>query len=242
MPSRRLLLVATVGQPRDAFVEALSGADLVVDVAADDDEARTRADAAREPPLAVVIDTDAGVHPWSLLEWLRLQGRFDQVPVILVGAGAAEEPIALLAEPCTLVPRDTPLEDLRAALVALRERTRPILVVDDDLDYAEATAHLLQGAGYRTEVVPSAAAAVEFLDRSDAAAVLLDRSMPAMDGTELFSWIRAQRRFARLPVVFVSGDPPPRRADQMNHDRSYWLSKPVAPALLLKVVREHVRS
>ncbi len=204
-------------------------------------EARAHVAGGRAPPGAVLVVVDQ-VHapPWQLLEWLRLQPRFDRVPVVLVGAGEAQEAIVALAEPCTALPRDVSLVDVRSALVALRERTRPILVVDDDLDYAGATAHLLQGAGYHAEVAGSAREAIEFLERTDAAAVLLDRSMPAMDGTEVFGWIRAQRRFVKLPVVFVSGDRPPSRHTQMNHDRAYWLTKPVPPALLLKVVRQHV--
>jgi CheY-like chemotaxis protein len=80
-----------------------------------------------------------------------------------------------------------------------------VLVVDDNVDYAEGIAMLLRSAGYLVEVVhdgPEALlAAAEF--RPDV--VVLDICLPGMDGYEVARRFRQDPGLDGMRVVGVSG-------------------------------------
>jgi CheY-like chemotaxis protein/two-component sensor histidine kinase len=93
-----------------------------------------------------------------------------------------------------------PGDDAEPALPALR-----VLVVDDNVDYADGIALLLQNSGYEVEVVhtgPEALlAATEF--RPDV--VVLDIGLPGMDGYEVARRMRLDPDLDGMRVVGVSG-------------------------------------
>jgi two-component system, response regulator len=90
---------------------------------------------------------------------------------------------------------------------------RIILLVDDDANFAGLTrAILLQGKGVTDEVLLAhdGVEAIEYLFHSKRAAtqmpglVLLDLSMPRMDGFRVLSKMRAAEQTMFIPVVIVS--------------------------------------
>jgi PAS domain S-box-containing protein len=108
-----------------------------------------------------------------------------------------------------------------------------VLVVDDNVDYADGVALLLQSSGYAVEVVHTGAeallAAAEF--RPDV--VVLDIGLPGMDGYEVARRIRQNPVLDGLRVVGVSGyrqepDGPLSRAARFDG----YLMKPVLLAKL----------
>lgn len=99
----------------------------------------------------------------------------------------------------TASPREVPL----AQLDALAGRT--VLVVDDDIRAIYALAGLLEQYGMRVRFAESGGAALETLRaHPDIDAVLLDVVMPGMDGAATLRALRAERRFASLPVIAVT--------------------------------------
>lgn len=80
----------------------------------------------------------------------------------------------------------------------------PVLVVDDEDLVRNATVKLMRRMGFGVEAQPSGADAIRAVRERAFAMVLLDMTMPGMDGIATFRQIRAQR--PDLPVVFMSGD------------------------------------
>jgi len=96
---------------------------------------------------------------------------------------------------------------------AMRVGSRVILMVDDNADFAELTRTiLLQGEGITDEVrlACDGVEAIEYLFHPERAAtempdlVLLDLSMPRMDGFRVLSKMRAAEQTMFIPVVILS--------------------------------------
>ena len=79
-----------------------------------------------------------------------------------------------------------------------------ILVVDDVQMFRNVVVHALKGAGHNALSAPDGAAALQVLESSPVDLVLLDMAMPRMNGVEFLSRLRADARFADLPVIVVS--------------------------------------
>jgi CheY-like chemotaxis protein len=127
---------------------------------------------------------------------------------------AAEHAAALAADAAGPPPGDTPFgaplsaalgADFGTNLVHLPPRGEgTILVVDDDPEVRSTTRLLLEYLGYSVFDVPDGATALTTLAAGGLfAAVLLDLTMPAMNGVETLARIRAAH--PTLPVVVSTG-------------------------------------
>ncbi len=79
-----------------------------------------------------------------------------------------------------------------------------VLVVDDTESAREVLAKLLRQAGYQTRTAASAAEALGVLAEARPDLVLLDVTMPDMDGLSLLELLHGQAEWASLPVVMFS--------------------------------------
>jgi DNA-binding response OmpR family regulator len=98
-----------------------------------------------------------------------------------------------------------PPNRLRGALIDVIERHRGcILVIEDEPRLRFIIHRQLQSAGF--EVVPheDGIAALRALETTTPDLVLLNVNLPSLDGFEICRRIRADRRLARVPVVFLT--------------------------------------
>jgi CheY-like chemotaxis protein len=94
-----------------------------------------------------------------------------------------------------------------------------LLIVDDDVPVAAALAALLQREGHETTCAQSAGEALSRLREVDPDLVLLDLSMPRVDGLDLLDALGDDPRYADLRVAVYSGREDPdavRAARQMG--------------------------
>src|SRR5215212_6281905 len=80
----------------------------------------------------------------------------------------------------------------------------PVLVVDDDPDLREIIASLLEHDGYRVEIASNGAEALDKADEHRPRAVILDATMPVMDGWQFLARWRTRPDEQRAPVLVVS--------------------------------------
>ncbi|MDQ7780062.1 MAG: response regulator [Planctomycetota bacterium] len=101
-----------------------------------------------------------------------------------------------------------------------------ILIVDDDPGVAEVVAAQLERAGFLTRCVYSGEEALRVLRESEFDVVLLDYSMPGMNGVEVLREIKGSH--PRTSVIMVSGAPPPEVvAEALRLGALEYLFKPV---------------
>jgi len=114
-----------------------------------------------------------------------------------------------------------------------------ILMVDDQPAKLLSYEVMLGGLGEKLIKAHSAKEALEILLKTDVAVVLMDVSMPELDGFQLAAMIRQHPRFQRTAIIFVSAvhltD-----LDQLKgyeHGAVDYISVPVVPELLRAKVR-----
>lgn len=109
-----------------------------------------------------------------------------------------------------------------------------VVIVDDAPDAAEAMAMSLELDGYRVKVETDAHAALAHIEQSPPLCVILDFSMPGLDGLDLTRRLR-QRFGDDIVLVAVTGHSPDnaRVADTFARVDHYF-TKPVSAAQIRK--------
>lgn len=90
---------------------------------------------------------------------------------------------------------------------AARVEKPSALIIEDDRDIVALFRHVLDLAGYRTEIVLHGQVAVEHLANSTPDIVLLDLNLPGVSGSEILAKMRADERLKKVPVVVITALP-----------------------------------
>jgi CheY-like chemotaxis protein len=116
-----------------------------------------------------------------------------------------------------------------------------ILVVDDDTDIRETVCLVLQEDGYRTAGASNGQEAIDWLHCELAPSViLLDLTMPIMDGCQFLAAKEADPSLATVPVVVMSAVHSCWRL-LIGHQVFEYLPKPFLPSALLDAVERCTR-
>ncbi len=80
-----------------------------------------------------------------------------------------------------------------------------ILIADDNKDFLNLTQSLLEFAGFRAETAKDGEEALGQIKKLKYDLLVLGAVMPRIDGIRLLQMVRKSRRYAEVPVLFVSG-------------------------------------
>jgi signal transduction histidine kinase/DNA-binding response OmpR family regulator len=137
--------------------------------------------------------------------------------------------------------RATPAVEGDALAGAPLERSN-ILIVDDRLDKRVVFRTILEELDQNIVTASSGEEALRWLLDNDCAVILLDVNMPGMDGLETAELIRARRKSAHTPIIFITAF-----ADEMHTARGYslgavdYILSPVVPNILRSKVKALVQ-
>ncbi len=81
---------------------------------------------------------------------------------------------------------------------------RKILVIEDDMDIAELVKLVLETEAYTVESILDPLAAIDTAKSYKPDAILLDLSMPKIDGWEIFKQLRKDKEFDRVPIAILT--------------------------------------
>jgi CheY-like chemotaxis protein len=85
--------------------------------------------------------------------------------------------------------------------------SRTILVVDDELGLADVLAATLSDVGYVVHTAANGAQGLRHMAAEPPDLVILDYTMPVLDGPAVLDAMRTDPRLAAVPVVLVSAMP-----------------------------------
>uniref|UniRef100_UPI00019A9F34 Sensor protein, Kinase n=1 Tax=Polaromonas sp. (strain JS666 / ATCC BAA-500) TaxID=296591 RepID=UPI00019A9F34 len=118
--------------------------------------------------------------------------------------------------------------------MSLAPRPR-ILICEDDPDIARLLNLMLEKGGFDSDMVHSAAQALEQVARRPYAAMTVDLNLPDQDGVSLIRALRRDSRTRDLAIVVVSANA---REGELEFNSqplavSTWLEKPIDENLLI---------
>ncbi len=116
---------------------------------------------------------------------------------------------------------------------------RTVLVVDDERDNNDVLSSLVQARGLDPIQVFSGAQAIAAVAERKPDLILLDLTLPDMDGFELCDRLKRSRETNLIPIVMVTSAADARhRASGVRVGANGYLSKPFTPAKLYEMMDE----
>jgi len=99
------------------------------------------------------------------------------------------------------------------------------MIIEDERDIAALFRHVLDIAGYRTEIVLHGTEAMKRLEAIRPDVILLDLNLPGVPGAKILEKIRDDKRLMKVPVVIVTAHS--QAADSLPVEPDLVLLKPV---------------
>lgn len=118
------------------------------------------------------------------------------------------------------------------------ENRKKIMVIDDSKVQLRALSELMKGK-YEVVTASTGRGGIEMIKQDGADLVLLDYSMPGLDGKQTFEILKNTEETKNIPVIFITGDDD--KEDIVGvlklHPKGYLL-KPVKPERLFQAIAE----
>jgi CheY-like chemotaxis protein len=118
-----------------------------------------------------------------------------------------------------------------------------VMLADDDSVFLEEAAEALRGAGFKVvEAADGQEALQEALNRR-VDLIVMDASMPEVNGLEACHCLKAMPKTQKIPVVLTVGkrDPEARMLGERTHGSVRILRKPFLPDELVSLARQLVK-
>jgi len=201
-------------------------------------------------PAMIVTDIHSIPEIETLLEHLAHLRKSDgtHIPIIYVSDTDSLEmrikAIRAGGEAFFAPPYD--VERLVRRLKALKNQEesshKRILIVEDDTAQADFSASILTKAGFETSIVTDPMQTLDRLKEFAPDLIIMDIYMPEVDGIELTSVIREYNEYARIPIIFLSGEQDTeRQVDALSVGGDDFVTKPIRPKHLIAIVKNRIR-
>jgi signal transduction histidine kinase/CheY-like chemotaxis protein/HAMP domain-containing protein len=158
-------------------------------------------------PRGIILDVRLpDMEGWTVMEQLRADAATASIPVHFVSAaeggerGMAMGAVGYLTKPASRLDLVRVLDSLSP-----RKSACKFLVVEDDPQSADSLMQRMRAEGMEAEQVGTAADALERLGRETFGCVVLDLSLPDMDGLALLETIEQRKGAEAPPVVVYTG-------------------------------------
>ena len=120
---------------------------------------------------------------------------------------------------------------------------RKILIVDDEPGFTKIVKMTLEASGaYEVLELNDPAAAVAVARQFSPDIILLDITMPELDGGDVLSQLRADPVLQNVPVIFVTATV--RKSEVNAHNGliggEFFIAKPVSAEVLIRTIEEHL--
>ena len=155
-------------------------------------------------PRVVLLDVMMpDMDGWSVLRALKADPELADVPVVMVSF-VADPGLSASLGAVGAVPKPVNWARLKAVLSELRASEGDVLVVDDDGEMRERLRSVLRRGGWSVREAQNGLEALDAVRQVAPRLILLDLTMPVMDGFAFLHQLRAMEGGADIPVVVLS--------------------------------------
>ena len=183
--------------------------------------------------LKITFPQASGVSLLEEISHLKLS-----LPIaVLMEGGTLENRLSLVNQGASLVlPASVSCQNALASLVELVENSgwgAKIMIVDDDPQVLQTLEIALQPWGFQLTTLDDPKKCWELLSTTNPDLLVLDLEMPDFNGIELCQVLRSDRRWQKLPILFLSA-----HQDQQSQTQAFatgaddYICKPVQGAEL----------
>ncbi|MGI4800639.1 MAG: response regulator [Janthinobacterium lividum] len=164
-------------------------------------------------PRAILLDvTMPGMDGWSVLSTLKADPELTGIPVVMV-TFVSERGLAKSLGAADYVAKPVEWDRFKQVMDRFRDADGDVLVVDDDADTRERLRTVLEKNGWTVAEASNGAEALEQIRLGVPRVILLDLTMPVMDGFAFLQELREQPGCLDVPVVVLTA------RDLTNEDR-----------------------
>ena len=155
-------------------------------------------------PHIILLDVMMpGMDGWSVLRALKADPATSAIPVIMVSF-VADPGLSITLGAADAVPKPVDWTRLKSVLDQFRETGGDVLVVDDDADIRQRLRTVLEKNGWTVQEAGNGAEALERVAHAPPHLILLDLTMPVMDGFAFLHRLRDLPDHADIPVIVLS--------------------------------------
>jgi CheY-like chemotaxis protein len=123
----------------------------------------------------------------------------------------------------------------QAARVAARKK---VLILDDDLQFADLTRMLLENSGYEVDCAADGVHGIKKIMDNEYAVILCDMIMPNLAGDMFYAAVERVKPHLCRRIIFVTGHQGDRKVDEfIRKVRGLVLWKPFQPHVLIETIQ-----
>lgn len=119
-------------------------------------------------------------------------------------------------------------------------KDKEILIVEDNEDNSLLAEKILRYFGFKTFIAPHGNAALEYCKGHQPDLILMDLSLPDIDGLEVTRILRENPQFHNVPIIAISAHALSSFGDNQEAGLNDFITKPFLPNDLINIVRKHL--
>jgi PAS domain S-box-containing protein len=197
-----VLVIDDEAAQRDLMIRFLERQGFAVRTAAD---GRSGLELARSlMPRVILLDVMMpGMDGWSVLSALKADPDTGKIPVVMVSF-VADPGLSATLGAAEAVPKPVNWVKLKTVMDQFRVDGGDVLVVDDDKDMRQRLRTVLERNGWTVREAGNGAEALERVTHAPPHLILLDLTMPVMDGFSFLNRLRETPGCSDIPVVVLT--------------------------------------
>ena len=193
-------------------------------------------------PDLILLDLHMPVMDgWTVLEKLRADAELSAIPTIVVSVeDDTRNCLALGAEDFFTKPINR-IEFERTLLSYAKLASGELLIVEDNDDAADLVSRAARNIGLTPIRAVDAETGLKLLETSKIAGVILDLSLPGMDGFAFLDALRASDKFKSMPVIVFSAQEldDRQRAHVESKAQGYHVKSETSPRVVISEFMSH---
>lgn len=118
---------------------------------------------------------------------------------------------------------------------------KKILLVEDNPDNHRLAERILSREGYEVVICENGSSALQFCQQQVPDLILVDISLPEIDGLEVTRLLRARREFGEVPIIALSAHCADGfAANSLDAGCNAFVPKPLSPSGLIQEVKKYI--